>query len=106
MAIVSAHMILSVLAALLYGALAWQASSLRPATARHWLLGVAALHAGGLATGFFVPPPAFGFAAAVSVSAWLVLVVYLLESRALPQLRARGFLALVGMAAVCLAGWR
>ena len=102
MAIVSAHMILSVLAALLYGALAWQASTLSATAARRLLLAVAALHAGGLATGFFVPPPAFGFAHAVSVSSWLVLVVYLLESRALPQLRARGFLALVGMVAVLL----
>lgn len=102
MAIVSAHMILSVLAALLYGVLAWQASSLSAPAARRLLLAVAAVHAGGLATGFFVPPPAFGFATAVSVSAWLVLVVYLLESRALPQLRARGFLALVGMVAVLL----
>lgn len=102
MAIVSAHMILSVLAALLYAGLAWCASSLSASAARRLLLTVAAVHAGALATGFFVPPPAFGFAPAVSISAWLVLVVYLLESRALPQLRARGFLTLVGMVAVLL----
>ena len=95
-------MILSVLAALLYGVLAWRVGTLSAPAARKLLLLVASLHAGGLVSGFFIPPPAFGFAQAVSVSAWLVLVVYLLESRALPQLRARGFLALVGMVAVLL----
>lgn len=102
MVIVSAHMILSVLAALLYGVIAWRASAFSPAAARHSLLAVAVLHAGALITSFLMPPPAFGFAQAVSISAWLVLAVYLLESRALPQLRARGFLALVGVVAVLL----
>jgi ABC-type uncharacterized transport system permease subunit len=102
MAIVSAHMILSVLAALLYGGLAWCVATLSASGARRMLLALAALHASAIYTGFLVPPPAFGFAQAMSISAWLVLVVYLLESRALPQLRARGFLAVVGMVAVLL----
>lgn len=102
MLIVSAHMILSALAAVLYAVLAWRVTTISPAGARWTLMAVAAAHGGGLLCGLFMPPPAFGFAHAVSASAWLVLVVYLLESNWLPQMRARGFLALVGMVAVLL----
>lgn len=102
MVIVSAHLILSALAAVLYGVLAWRVGTLSAPMARRLLVVVAGVHAGALLTGFFAPPPAFGFAQAISVSAWLVLVVYLAESNLLPQLRARGFLALVGMVAVLL----
>lgn len=102
MIIVSAHILLSVLSALLYAGLAWGVRHWRAAVARAVLLAVALLHAGALVTGFIAPPPAFGFAQAVSVSAWLVLVVYLTESNLLPQLKAQGLLALLGMVSVIL----
>lgn len=46
--------------------------------------------------------PRFGFGAAVSVMAWLVLTVYALESKLYPQLQARRALAGLGAAAVLL----
>jgi ABC-type uncharacterized transport system permease subunit len=48
-------------------------------------------------------PPRFGFAPALSVTAWLVLTVYLIESRLYPQMRARWGLAALGTAVVLLA---
>lgn len=44
----------------------------------------------------------FGFGPAVSVTAWLVLTVYALESRLYPQLQSRKALAVLGAAAVLL----
>lgn len=45
----------------------------------------------------------FGFAPALSATAWLVLAVYLIESRFLPMVGARRALALLGAAGVVLA---
>lgn len=45
----------------------------------------------------------FGFAPALSATAWLVLAVYLIESRFVPIVGARRALALLGAAAVLLA---
>ncbi|MGP1516245.1 MAG: cytochrome C assembly family protein [Ottowia sp.] len=45
----------------------------------------------------------FGFAQALSVTAWLVMTVYVVESQVLPQLRARWALAGFGTATVLLA---
>jgi ABC-type uncharacterized transport system permease subunit len=61
--------------------------------------------AGGLdvASGLFEHPPRFGFAPALSVTAWLVFTVYLIETRLYPELRARSTLAILGTAAVLLA---
>jgi ABC-type uncharacterized transport system permease subunit len=47
--------------------------------------------------------PRFGFAPALSVTAWLALTVYGIESRLLPQLKARWALAGLGAAAVLVA---
>jgi ABC-type transport system involved in cytochrome c biogenesis permease subunit len=47
--------------------------------------------------------PRFGFAPALSVTAWLVLTVYAVERQLFPQLQARWALAGLGAAAVLLA---
>ena len=61
------------------------------------------LHGLMLAEGLLGEPPRFGFAPALSTTAWLVLAVYAIESRLLPQLQAQWALAGLGAAAVLLA---
>lgn len=68
------------------------------------LLGLAwLLHAFTLAWSLASGNPRFGFAPAISVTAWLVLTVYAIESRMYPQLTVRRALAVLGAAAVLLA---
>jgi ABC-type uncharacterized transport system permease subunit len=62
-----------------------------------------ALHGLLLAQGLFSSPPRFGFAPALSVTAWLALTVYAIESRLLPQMKARWALASLGAVTVVLA---
>jgi ABC-type uncharacterized transport system permease subunit len=50
------------------------------------------------------PPVHFGFAPALSVTAWLVLAAYLVESQFYPQLRGRWALGGLGALTVVLAG--
>lgn len=66
----------------------------------HWLAWAA--HALAL-LGWLVPPVRFGFAPALSVTAWLVLTAYLVESQFYPQLRGRWALGGLGACAVLLA---
>ena len=78
-------------AALVYAvpALAWRALGERRA---RWALVVAwALHAAALGWALLGGHGGarFGFAQALSVTAWLVVTVYVVESQVLPQLRAR-----------------
>jgi ABC-type uncharacterized transport system permease subunit len=94
---------LSAAAALAYAVLAWahqrmSASQNRGVLAVAWLL-----HLTVLVMALFEQPPRFGFAPALSVTAWLVLTVYSVESRLFPQLRARWTLAILGMVVVVLA---
>ncbi len=60
------------------------------------------LHGLMLAEGLLGEPPRFGFAPALSTTVWLVLAVYAIESRLLPQLQAQWALAGLGAAAVLL----
>lgn len=53
--------------------------------------------------GLMVGPAHFGFAPALSVTAWLVLTAYVVESQFFPQLRGRWALGLLGALAVLLA---
>ncbi len=62
-----------------------------------------ALHAAAIAAPFFQAPTRFGFGPALSITAWLVFTVYLLESRGQPQMVARWPLAGLGGATVLLA---
>lgn len=94
---------LGIAAAAAYAATAVLSSRLeRPAT--QGLLGLAwLLHALVLARGLTGDVPRFGFAPALSITAWLVLTVYAVESRLYPQLRVRRVLAALGALAVLLA---
>ena len=90
-------------AALAYGALALAASRLSVGGIRSLLLLAWLLHAVMLAEGLLGEPPRFGFAPALSITVWLMLTVYAIESRLFPQLKAHGALAGLGSAAVILA---
>lgn len=73
-------------------------------TAVMWLtLATIVLHGAALALSFSTHPVRFGFAPTLSVTAWLVLVVYALETRLYPQLASRWTLAGLGAPAVLLA---
>lgn len=61
------------------------------------------LHGLMLAVGLLGEPQRFGFAPALSTTVWLVLTVYAVESRLLPQLEAQWALAGLGAVAVALA---
>lgn len=93
----------AIAAALAYAVLAlatprWTVGGTRIALGLAWLL-----HALTLAGGLLGEPPRFGFAPALSMTVWLVLSVYAVESLLFPQLRARWALAGLGSAAVLLA---
>jgi ABC-type uncharacterized transport system permease subunit len=95
--------VLSSVAALAYAALAWAhrrmtATQVRVAIAAAWLL-----HLLTLTHGLLGDPVRFGFAPALSITAWLLLTVYLIESRLYPQLQARWPLAALGALTVLLA---
>ena len=90
-------------AALAYAVLALATPRLSPGATRG-VLGLAwLLHALALADGLLGEPARFGFAPALSMTVWLVLSVYAVESRLFPQLQARWALASLGSAAVLLA---
>lgn len=94
---------LSVAAASAYGALAALAAGER-VNATRAALGLAWLfHGLTLANGLFGSVSSFGFAPALSMTAWLVLTVYAIESRLYPQIDARWTLALLGAGSVLLA---
>jgi len=77
----------------------WQRAALIAGWVAHGLAIV--VHGSGL--GEQVPGARFGFAPALSVTLWLVLAVYAIESRFLPIAGVRRTLALLGAAAVALA---
>ncbi|MGH6639473.1 MAG: cytochrome C assembly family protein [Polaromonas sp.] len=89
-------------AALAYAVLALATPRLSPGTIRGMLLAAWLLHALALAEGLLGEPPRFGFAPALSMTVWLVLTVYAIESRLFPQLQAHWALAGLGSAAVIL----
>ncbi|RIX70166.1 cytochrome C assembly family protein [Acidovorax cavernicola] len=73
-------------------------------TAARTALGIAwALHAAFLAWVMLGATPHFGFATALSITAWLMLTVYGVEQQLYPQLRTRALLGLLGAATVMLA---
>ena len=102
--------ILGILAILAYVLpAAWRALS--PQATRMALLAAWVLHGALLAVALMglgqadAGGPHFGFGPAVSMTAWLVLTVYALESRFYPQLQSRTVLAGLGAAAVLLGVW-
>ena len=94
---------LGLAAAAAYAVPALAAASLQARSARAalWLAWV--LHGSALAWGMLEATPRFGFAPALSVTAWLVLTVYAIERQLFPQLQARWALAALGSVVVLLA---
>jgi ABC-type uncharacterized transport system permease subunit len=97
-----ASLVLTLAAAVAYAVPAAGASRLSEQAARMALLAAWLLHAIVLASGLLGSPPRFGFAPALSVTAWLVLTVYAVERQMFPQLEARWALAGLGSVAVLL----
>jgi ABC-type uncharacterized transport system permease subunit len=95
--------VLSVAAALGYAGVAVAQRHLGGQATRNGLTLAWLLHAAVLASSLLVSPPMFGFAPALSVTAWLVLLVYAVESHVYPQLKARTSLLALGLASVMLA---
>ena len=98
-----AGVVLTLAAAAAYAVPAAGASRLSEGAARKALIAAWLLHAATLVWGLFGDAPRFGFAPALSVTAWLVLTVYAVERQMFPQMRARWALAGLGSAAVVLA---
>ncbi|MBO9516319.1 MAG: cytochrome c biogenesis protein CcsA [Variovorax sp.] len=94
---------LGIATAVAYGVAAAASSWLGRASTQWTLAAAWLLHALALACGLAASAPHFGFAPAISVTAWLVLTVYGIESRLYPQLKVRRALAALGAAAVLLA---
>ncbi|HCL86048.1 MAG TPA: cytochrome C assembly protein [Comamonadaceae bacterium] len=90
-------------AALAYG-LAAAAAARTGGTRSPWAMAPAwLLHAAALAWSLLGNLPHFGFAPALSMTAWLVLTAYAVEHQLFPQMRARAMLSALGAAAVVLA---
>lgn len=94
--------VLCALTALAYAMVAWVHPRLGSLQARGLLAITWGLHFLALLAGLMSEPVRFGFAPALSVTLWLVLTVYLVESRLYPQMRARWALALLGAAVMLL----
>ena len=95
--------LLALAAALAYAAPAAAASRLGAAASRNALLAAWVLHGALLVWGLWGEAPRFGFAPALSMTAWLVLTVYAVERQLFPQMRARWMLAALGAATIVLA---
>lgn len=95
--------LLALAAAVAYAVPALAARRLGQTAARNALLAAWVLHAAVLVWGLWGEAPQFGFAPALSMTAWLVLTVYAVERQLFPQMRSRWMLASLGAAAVVLA---
>jgi ABC-type uncharacterized transport system permease subunit len=98
-----ASVVLSAAAAAAYAVAAAGAGRLGETAARRALVAAWFLHAATLAWALAGALPRFGFAPALSVTAWLVLTVYTVERQVFPQLQERWALSGLGAAAVLLA---
>ena len=86
-----------------YSVIALAKRRLIPRVMHTTLLVAWVLHALMLAEGLLGELPRFGFAPALSMTMWLVLTVYAIESRLFPQLQAHWALAGLGSAVVGMA---
>ena len=96
-------LLLGAAAALAYAVPAVAARAIGGATARRVLLLAWLLHGLLLAWNLFGGAPRFGFAPALSITVWLVLTAYVVESQLYPQMRARWALAGFGALTIVLA---
>ncbi len=94
---------LAIGAAVAYGVSAVGAARLGSTVARAAVRLGWVLHGLLLAWSLFGEAPRFGFAPALSVTAWLVAAVYAIESRVYPLLQTRWTLSALGAVAVLLA---
>jgi ABC-type uncharacterized transport system permease subunit len=94
---------LTVCAAAAYAVPAAGASRLSPQASRRALLLAWLLHGLLLGWGLIGETPRFGFAPALSVTAWLVTAVYAVESHVYPQMQTRWALCGLGALTVVLA---
>ncbi len=98
-----AQLILSLLAAAAYALPAVLARHMQVRAAHLWVGAAWILHALVLGMAMLSQPAHFGFATALSVTAWLVAAVYAIESWIYPQLPTRWTLGVLGAVAVLLA---
>lgn len=96
-------LILTVLAAVAYVLPAALLNRISVRTAHLWVALAWLLQGALLAMALMGEPPHFGFATALSVTAWLVAAVYAVESLIYPQLPTRWTLSTIGAVAVILA---
>lgn len=96
-------LILSVLAAAAYAWPAVRTTHLNERGARVWVALAWLMHGAVLTITLLGEHPYFGFAPAMSVTAWLVAAVYAVESQIYPQLPTRWTLCVVGAVAVLAA---
>ena len=96
-------LILSVVTAMAYAWPAVRAQRLSQSQARAWVFIAWLGHGGLLLWGLVGAYPQFGFAPALSMTAWLVAAIYAVESQLFPQLRTRWTLCALGSGAVLLA---
>lgn len=96
-------LILSVLTAAAYAWPAVRGHRIPSAAARTWVVLAWLIHGLVLGWGLFGEPAHFGFAPALSMTAWLVAAVYAVESQIFPQLQTRWALCALGAGAVVLA---
>ena len=98
-----ASVVLTVATAAAYAVPAAGHSWLSEQGARRALVAAWLLHGLTLGWGLLGDSPRFGFAPAVSMTAWLVLTVYAIERQMFPKLQARWALTALGSLAVLLA---
>ncbi len=98
-----ASWLLALAAAVAYAVPAAASSRLGATAARNALLVAWLLHATVLVWGLWGDTPRFGFAPALSMTAWLVLTVYAVERQLFPQMQSRWVLAALGAIAIMLA---
>ena len=93
---------LTLLTAIAYAMPAILADRMGPSLARRYLWLAWVLHGATIGFGLLGETPRFGFAPALSVTVWLVLTAYAVESQYFPQLKARWAMAALGSAGVTL----
>lgn len=98
-----AGLILTLLAALAYAWPALRGRRMQANSVRWWVVAAWTIHALALFWSVAGDQPRFGFATALSMTAWLVAAVYGVESQIFPQLQTRWALSAVGAVAVLLA---
>jgi ABC-type uncharacterized transport system permease subunit len=96
-------LIVSLAAAMAYALPALAAQHLKPRSKRGVMVLAWLLHGLLLAWGLSDEPARFGFAPALSVTVWLVAVVYAIETRVYPQLEIHWALSVLGALVVVLA---